>query len=186
MRSQASPTSGSRLTSMRRRRRSACWRRSRSCGRGQASRARLGSSSTVENELRLDGRGAIADKFGSEPPYQPLHRYVSVVDVRQQLAKAGAPGVLDHVGKQSGTEPAPLQIGADDEGDFRAGRPDPDDGGEAEQPAVHVERADGFDLAVIEPEQPAKSVAVAQRRGPAETPPHVLGMQEPSELHTTR
>ena len=105
--------------------------------------------------------------------------------MRQQQPEPRAAGVLDHVGEKRRAKSAPLQVGADDESDFRRARLHPGDGGEPEEPAAHVERADCLDPSVIEPEQSAKGVAIAERSQPAESPSDILGMQETSELDAT-
>ena len=52
--------------------------------------------------------------------------------------------------------------------------------------ATRIERPDGFDLAVVEPEQPANSVAITERGQAPKSQSNVLRMQQAAELHTAR
>src|SRR5262249_36360509 len=74
----------------------------------------------------------------------------------------------------------------DDETKLGLARPHPCDAGEPENLAAQVERSDGLDLAIVESEQPAERVAVAERHRPAEAEPDVFWMQQASELYAAR
>jgi hypothetical protein len=105
-----------------------------------------------------------------------------VAHLGDELAEAGVARVLDHMGEQRCTEPAPLDVGTHDQRDFSYARRDPGDGAECQNLAAEVERADRFDAAVVEPEQSSECLGIAERRRPSETSAYVVRLQQPPEL----
>src|SRR5262245_10803515 len=106
--------------------------------------------------------------------------------MRQKQMEAGAARALDDVREERCAEPAPLQVGADDETELRRPRLDPGDGSERKYLARQVESADGLDLAVVKSEQAAERLAVTQRRRTPEPQADVQRIQQPPELDTAQ